>query len=81
MIEIYINISLYFLLIFFVYIYRSPFVSPFGKREEARKKKREFALWSSDQITDMQAYNAWTKGKKVKYIELRGSAKINPCLI
>ena len=65
MFEVYINICIYFLFTF----YRSPFVSPFGKREEARKKKREFALWSSDQITDMQAYNAWTKGKIVIYVE------------
>ena len=56
--------------LFCLLFYRSPFVSPFGKREEARKKKREFALWSSDQITDLQAYNAWIIGKIVKYVEL-----------
>ena len=44
--------------------YRSPFVSPFAKREEANKKKREFAgsginSKRSDQLTTLHAYNQW----------------------
>ncbi len=39
--------------------YKSPFVSPFGKREEARKKRLQFSIWNSDQLTDLQAFNAW----------------------
>jgi ATP-dependent RNA helicase DHX57 len=47
--------------------YKSPFVAPFSKREEARKRRMTFALWNSDQITDLQAYNAWRTAQKVSY--------------
>ena len=47
--------------------YRSPFVAPFNKRDEARRKRQEFALWSSDQITDLQAYNAWRTAQRTSY--------------
>ena len=40
--------------------YRSPFLSPFGKRDEANKKKLYFNGRSqSDQITNLKAFKAW----------------------
>lgn len=36
--------------------YKNPFVSPFGKRDEANKKKMSFAAGFSDQITVLMAY-------------------------
>lgn len=36
--------------------YKSPFVSPFGKKEEANKKKKSFSVGFSDQITTLMAY-------------------------
>ena len=39
----------------------------FRKREEAKKKRQSFATWTSDQITDLQGYNAWRNAQKVSY--------------
>ncbi|XP_071961739.1 putative ATP-dependent RNA helicase DHX57 [Antedon mediterranea] len=39
--------------------YRSPFVAPFGKKEEADKKRKEFAEGNSDHITLLKAYKGW----------------------
>lgn len=39
--------------------YRSPFASPFGKREEAKKKKMEFAARNSDILAALRAYQGW----------------------
>lgn len=36
--------------------YKSPFVSPFSKRNEADAKKKEFAVCNSDQLTVLTAY-------------------------
>lgn len=36
---------------------KSPFLSPFGKREEAETAKRQFAMCNSDHITILNAYN------------------------
>lgn len=36
--------------------FKSPFLSPFGKREEADKKKKSFAVGYSDHITVLMAY-------------------------
>lgn len=36
--------------------YKNPFVSPFGKRDEANKKKFSFSAGFSDQITVLMAY-------------------------
>ena len=36
--------------------YRSPFLSPFDKRNEARKKKLEFSARHSDHLTVLRAY-------------------------
>eukprot|EP00730_Choanoeca_flexa_P019085 TRINITY_DN9308_c0_g1_i3.p1 TRINITY_DN9308_c0_g1~~TRINITY_DN9308_c0_g1_i3.p1 ORF type:complete len:1030 (+),score=236.99 TRINITY_DN9308_c0_g1_i3:221-3091(+) len=38
---------------------KSPFVQPFSKREEARKRKKEFSVEESDLLTVVHAYNAW----------------------
>ena len=47
--------------------YKSPFVAPYGKREEARKIRQKFAAWNSDQITDLRAYNEWRNAQKLSY--------------
>lgn len=36
--------------------YKTPFVSPFSKQKEASAKKKEFALFNSDQLTVLNAY-------------------------
>ncbi|KAM8809718.1 putative ATP-dependent RNA helicase DHX57 isoform 1-T1 [Eudromia elegans] len=39
--------------------FKSPFVSPWDKREEANKKKLEFAVGKSDYLALLQAYKGW----------------------
>uniref|UniRef100_A0A8D0GNK2 RNA helicase n=1 Tax=Sphenodon punctatus TaxID=8508 RepID=A0A8D0GNK2_SPHPU len=39
--------------------FKSPFVSPWDKREEANKKKLEFAIGNSDFLALLQAYKGW----------------------
>jgi ATP-dependent RNA helicase DHX57 len=39
--------------------HKSPFVSPFRKRDEANEKKRKFAAGYSDHITTLMAYKKW----------------------
>ena len=39
--------------------YRSPFVAPFGKRDEAKKKKIHFSQRNSDHIAILRAYQGW----------------------
>ncbi|XP_068572950.1 putative ATP-dependent RNA helicase DHX57 [Cebidichthys violaceus] len=39
--------------------FKSPFVSPWDKREEANEKKLAFALASSDHLALLQAYKGW----------------------
>ncbi|XP_055911912.1 putative ATP-dependent RNA helicase DHX57 [Eupeodes corollae] len=39
--------------------HKSPFVSPFEKRNEANRKKRDFAICNSDHLTCLQAYKKW----------------------
>ena len=46
--------------------YRSPFLSPIAKREEADASKRSFALGQSDHLTALQAYQEY---------EAQGSAR------
>jgi ATP-dependent RNA helicase DHX57 len=36
--------------------HKSPFVSPFSKRDEADKKKKQFAIGFSDHLTVLNAY-------------------------
>jgi ATP-dependent RNA helicase DHX57 len=44
--------------------YRSPFLSPFGKREEAQRKKLSFAMRNSDHLATLRAYQAWHEASK-----------------
>ncbi|XP_060610498.2 putative ATP-dependent RNA helicase DHX57 [Anolis sagrei] len=44
--------------------YKSPFVSPWDKREEAFKKKLEFAIGNSDYLALLQAYKGWRLSSK-----------------
>lgn len=36
--------------------YKTPFVAPFGKKEQAMAKKKEFAVGHSDHLTVLRAY-------------------------
>ncbi|XP_065487852.1 putative ATP-dependent RNA helicase DHX57 [Caloenas nicobarica] len=51
--------------------FKSPFVSPWDKREEANKKKLEFAVGNSDYLALLQAYKGWClsiqKGSQASY--------------
>ncbi|XP_038072636.1 putative ATP-dependent RNA helicase DHX57 [Patiria miniata] len=40
--------------------FKSPFVAPFDKRDQADKKKLEFAIGNSDHLTLLRAYKGWT---------------------
>ncbi|XP_053396236.1 putative ATP-dependent RNA helicase DHX57 [Mercenaria mercenaria] len=44
--------------------FKSPFVTPFGKKHEATEKKLEFAAGNSDHLTMLNAYNAWKEARK-----------------
>jgi hypothetical protein len=43
---------------------RSPFVSPFDKREEADKAHRAFAVPRSDHLTILKAFDGWQNAEK-----------------
>ncbi|XP_066481425.1 putative ATP-dependent RNA helicase DHX57 [Tiliqua scincoides] len=47
--------------------YKSPFVSPWDKREEAFKKKLEFSVGNSDYLALLQAYKGWRLSSKESY--------------
>ncbi|XP_060595012.1 putative ATP-dependent RNA helicase DHX57 [Ruditapes philippinarum] len=44
--------------------FKSPFVTPFGKKHEATEKKLGFAAGNSDHLTMLNAYNAWKEARK-----------------
>ncbi|XP_049617276.1 putative ATP-dependent RNA helicase DHX57 [Syngnathus scovelli] len=44
--------------------FKSPFVSPWGKQEEANLKKLAFAVARSDHLALLQAYKGWYSAKK-----------------
>lgn len=44
--------------------YKTPFVAPFAKRNQADAKKKEFALGNSDQLTVLNAYRRWLKASE-----------------
>lgn len=44
--------------------YKSPFVSPFNKRNEADKRKKSFAICNSDHLTILRAYKKWIEANK-----------------
>ncbi|CAL1536289.1 unnamed protein product [Lymnaea stagnalis] len=43
--------------------FKSPFYSPFNKKDEATKMKKEFAKQDSDHLTMLNAYKKWCKVK------------------
>lgn len=49
--------------------HKSPFVSPFNKRTEAERRKREYALCNSDHLTCLLAYKVSTEGGGIEYIK------------
>ncbi|CAG9856904.1 unnamed protein product [Phyllotreta striolata] len=56
---------------------KSPFVSPFGKREEANKKKQTFAVGLSDHITTLNAYKKFLSLYKKTSVGARNFANEN----
>lgn len=44
--------------------HKSPFVSPFAKRQEADARKRQFAVGNSDHLTVLNAYRKWKEARK-----------------
>ncbi|XP_055610130.1 putative ATP-dependent RNA helicase DHX57 [Uranotaenia lowii] len=44
--------------------YKSPFVSPFNKRDEAESRKRLFGIANSDHLTMLNAYRKWKETSK-----------------
>lgn len=44
--------------------FKSPFVSPFGKKNEADEKRKEFAVGNSDYLTILNAYKQWLEVRK-----------------
>ncbi|CAL1548512.1 unnamed protein product [Lymnaea stagnalis] len=44
--------------------FKSPFVSPFGLKQEADEKRKEFAMGNSDYLTMLNAYRCWSEAKK-----------------
>lgn len=48
--------------------YKSPFVSPFNKRDAADKRKKSYAICNSDHLTVLKAYKKWQEAhKRSKY--------------
>ncbi|XP_034283369.1 putative ATP-dependent RNA helicase DHX57 [Pantherophis guttatus] len=47
--------------------HKSPFISPWDKREEAFKKKLEFSIGNSDYLALIQAYKRWRESSKVSF--------------
>ncbi|XP_061570302.1 putative ATP-dependent RNA helicase DHX57 [Cololabis saira] len=47
--------------------FKSPFVSPWDKREEANEKKLAFAVANSDHLALLQAYKGWCSAAKNGY--------------
>ncbi|XP_011611798.2 putative ATP-dependent RNA helicase DHX57 isoform X2 [Takifugu rubripes] len=47
--------------------FKSPFVSPWDKREEANEKKLAFALANSDHLALLQAYKGWCSAARNGY--------------
>lgn len=57
--------------------HKSPFVSPFSKRNEADSKKRQFAIGNSDHLTTLNAYRKWKEAKKKSRYASQTYAEIN----
>ncbi|XP_014746641.1 PREDICTED: putative ATP-dependent RNA helicase DHX57 isoform X2 [Sturnus vulgaris] len=56
--------------------FKSPFVSPWDKREEANKKKLEFAVGNSDYLALLQAYKTSSQSGMVFKYQRRLSSKL-----
>ncbi|XP_004523655.1 putative ATP-dependent RNA helicase DHX57 [Ceratitis capitata] len=54
--------------------HKSPFVSPFNKRAEAEKRKREFAICNSDHLTMLLAYKKWLEVSRRNFFASRNYA-------
>ncbi|XP_066141105.1 putative ATP-dependent RNA helicase DHX57 [Euwallacea fornicatus] len=57
--------------------YKNPFVSPFGKREEANRKKMSFSAGFSDQVTVLMAYKKFLTMNKRSAVAARNFANEN----
>lgn len=45
---------------------RSPFLSPFDKRDEADAARKGFAMEGSDHLTTLNAFNTWKEVRRIK---------------
>uniref|UniRef100_A0A1Y1K8X3 RNA helicase n=1 Tax=Photinus pyralis TaxID=7054 RepID=A0A1Y1K8X3_PHOPY len=57
--------------------YKSPFTSPFGKKEQAMAKKKEFSVANSDHLTVLRAYKKWQDVNSKSYIGGKNFANEN----
>lgn len=48
--------------------HKSPFVSPFSKRNEADAKRRQFMIGNSDHLTMLVAYRKWRETRKKSWM-------------
>ncbi|XP_026463762.1 putative ATP-dependent RNA helicase DHX57 [Ctenocephalides felis] len=48
--------------------YKTPFCSPFGKKDQADNRKRQFATGNSDQLTVLRAYQKWQEVSKISHL-------------
>jgi hypothetical protein len=57
---------------------RSPFLSPFDKRDEVDRLKKAFTPYQSDHLTLLAAYKGWQKSKELKQVK---NKQIHQCEI
>ncbi|KAF5277617.1 hypothetical protein FQA39_LY06110 [Lamprigera yunnana] len=57
--------------------FKNPFVSPFGKKEQAMAKKKEFSIGNSDHLTVLRAYKKWQEVSSKSYYGGRNFANEN----
>ncbi|KAK4887165.1 hypothetical protein RN001_003436 [Aquatica leii] len=57
--------------------FKNPFVSPFGKKEQAMAKKKEFAIAHSDHLTVLRAYKKWQEASSKSYLGGKNFANEN----
>ncbi|GJQ77496.1 hypothetical protein Trydic_g20887 [Trypoxylus dichotomus] len=57
--------------------HKSPFTSPFGKKEKVDAKKKEFSHGYSDQITTLNAYKKWLAAHRKSYFAGQNFANEN----
>ncbi|KAK5643786.1 hypothetical protein RI129_007631 [Pyrocoelia pectoralis] len=57
--------------------FKNPFISPFGKKEQAMAKKKEFSVGNSDHLTVLRAYRKWQDINSKSYMGGKNFANEN----